>query len=342
MTCHSLICHIVNTTDLQEALLTESIQTYAHHLRCIYKKLCTNTRLFMRPEEDTFVDLVIVKNDINEMSRTTIHCCTDDILRKKTPISLEGLCQLPFGSSILIEGASGIGKSMLAFELCHQWVNGKLLQQFSLLLFFRLRDSLVKNALSSVEELLGYYLDSQSWKKQIIQEIIDMKGEGVLIILEGDSQFTNKLVKNAEKIRQCLPLSIIIVTSRSLTKSQYNLCSYLFTHKFEVQGFTEDKKSEYIHNFFKGNKAQHEEFLKHITSFSEVNELLYVPINLAILLHVFESSFVDGSISYLPETMTELYDTLVQILIYRHLKNSSHTMDVKFKSLKDLPQAALS
>ena len=324
---------------MQVALLTESIQTYAHHLRCIYKKLCTNTKLFLCP--DFFVDLAIVENDMKETSRATIHCCVDDILRKKTPISLEGLCQLPLGSSILIEGAPGIGKSMLAFELRRRWVNRRLLQQFSLLLFLRLGDSLVQSALSSAEDLLGYYLDSQSWKQQAIQDIIDKNGEGVLIILEGGSQFTDELVNNADKIRQCLPLSTFIVITRSLTKYRQQNFYYFFTHHFEVQGFREDKRSQYIHNFFKGNEALYQEFLKCITCFSEVNELLYVPINLAILLHVFKSSFVDGSISCLPETITELYDTLVQILIYQYLRDSSHTMDISFKSLKDLPQSAL-
>ena len=281
----------------------------------------------------------------DEFSRSTLHGSIDDICKRKRFISIDDLCKIPCGSLILIEGAPGIGKSVLAFELCRRWFKKEeILQHYSLLLLLRLRDKNVQSKLSSVEELLGCFLHSQSWKQLAIQDIIDNSGEGVMIILDGYDELPDEVPNNGnilDQIMQSLPLATVIVTSRPSVKRQLTE-RINFTHHIEVLGFTKDSRTEYIRKFFKGDEVLHEKFHQYIKCFHKLNEFLYVPINLVIILDIFQHSLVDSSTFCLPKTMTELYDTLVRMLIYRHLKSLHPSKDINFSSLKELPQPALS
>ena len=334
---------------MQEASLTESIKTCADHLKLYYA-----TRSYMKRSSgpkispsDVFIDLALAENDSNQFSLAIVHGSVDHILKRKTQLTLEDLHLIQYGSSVLIEGGPGIGKSTLAVELCRRWVNKIALQQYSILLLLRLRDEPIQNALSSIDQLLGCYLHFKSRKEEAIQDIIDNSGKGVMMILEGYDELPDELVNDSDRvfdqIMQTLPLATIIVTTRSSVKRQL-IQSVCFTHHIEVLGFTEDNKTKYIHNFFESKESlhMHDNFLRYIKNFPKIEGCLYVPINLEILLEVFQDSLVDGRVSCRPVTMTELYDTLVRMLIRRHLKSLHPSKDVNVSSLKELPQLTLS
>ena len=322
---------------MSETSSTKPINDYREHLRSTYKRWCHADTKWPQDSSATnmFVDLAIVEND---------PAYNDKFFQTK-PISLEYLCQLPCGSAILIEGAPGIGKSTLAYELCHRWSNGMALQCHRLLLLLQLRDKTVQSSLLSIEKLLGCYLDKQSWKSQAVQDIIDESGSGVLIILEGYDELPDNIdgsdVFN-KVIQQNLSKATIVVTTRPSAKRKLVQNTHLFTHHIEVLGFTKVSKDQYISKFFKGKESLRDNFCQYIKRFPIIEGCLYVPINLAITLKVFQHSLIDGRVSYLPETMTELYDTLIRMLIYRHLKSLHPSKDFNFSSLKELPQPALS
>ena len=327
--------------------MTEPIKRYADVLRSTYKQWRHADTKWPQGFFSTtymFVDLAIVENDPDyndAFFRATIHGSVDDIIeKKKTPISLEDFCQLPCGSSILIEGAPGIGKSTLAFEICRRWSNGVAFQHHHLVLLLQLRDKTVQNSLTSIEKLLGCYLDKQSWKSQAVQDIIDEGGSGMLIILEGYDELSDDMdgayVVN-KVIQQNISKATTIITTRPSAKSKLAQIIRAFTHHIEVLGFTKANKDQYISKFFK-DKESLQHFHQYIKRFPVIEGCLYVPINLVIVLDIFQHSHVDSS---LPETMTELYDTLVRMLIYRHLKSHDPSKVINFSSLKELPQPAL-
>ena len=336
---------------MSEKSLTMPIKDYGDFLRSTYKRWrCADIKW---PQDSSmtniFVDLAIVKNDPDyndKFFRATIHGSVDDIIeKKKTPISLEDFCHLPCGLSILIEGAPGIGKSTLAFELCLRWCNDMAFQNHHLVLLLQLRDKTVQSSLLSIEKLLGCYLDKQSWKSQAVQDIIDESGSGVLIILEGYDELPDSIdgayVVNKVILRN-LSKATIIVTTRPSAKHKLIQSTHSFTHHIEVLGFTKASKEQCISKFFKDKESLYDSFCQYLQRFPCIEGCLYVPINLAITLNVFQDSFVNGKDSCLPETMTELYDTLIRMLIYRHLKSLHPSKEINFSSLKELPQPALS
>ena len=61
---------------------------------------------------------------------------------------------------ILIEGAPGIGKSVLAKEIAFRWARGELLKDFALVILVHLRDPQLFT-MKSVTELLQLYTSSR-------------------------------------------------------------------------------------------------------------------------------------------------------------------------------------
>ena len=335
----------------QPPCLSEEVKEYAEHVRDIYMQLHhADTKWpcgFNSPSEmNMFIDLAIVKNDPDyndEFSRATVHGSIDDIVeKKKAPISLEDLCKIPCGSSVLIEGAPGIGKSTLAFELCRRWVSGIAFQKHNLLLLLQLRDKMVQSNLSSIKSLLGCYLDEQSWKQKAVEDIINKRGSGVLIILEGYDELPDNMdgtcvINNV--LRRNVSKATIIVTTRPSSKHRLVKSMSIFKYHIEVLGFTKASIAQYVSKFFEDKDPfQHAHFQEYIKRFPLIEGCLYVPINLIIVLDVFQHSCRTS----LPETMTELYDTLIRMLIYRHLKSLHPSMNINFSSLKELPQPTLS
>ena len=309
-------------------------------MRSIYKRWHPDPK-WSPAKIKVVVDLAIIESSMDyndKFSRSSLHGSIDDICQKKISISLEALCQLPCGSIVLIEGAPGIGKSVLAFEICRFWVDKKALHHYSLLLLLRLRDKLVQNNLLTIKDLLKCFLCDQSWKQAAIQDIIDNSGEGLLMILEGYDELPEELLNKSDQIfdqiMQNIPQATIMVTSRPSLKCNLKQ-RFEFTHHIEVLGFTKNSIAQYIQEFFNSNMKLQDKFFQYLKRFPKIEGCLYVPIILVIVLDVFQHSFVDGKVCLL-ETMTELYDILVQMLIYRHLKD---TNNVNFKSLKELPQS---
>ena len=324
-------------------VLPDCIHKYADHLRALYKQWKPDPK-WSPAKTKLYVDLAVVENDPNhndKFSKSTLHRSVDDILRKKTPISLEELCEIPLESLYLIEGAPGIGKSTLAFELCRRWVDKEAFQHYSVLLLLRLRDEAVQN-LSSAKDLLVYFLCSQSWKQEAVQTIIDSSGKGVLIILEGFDELPEYIATNSRSVFfeliNTLPRATIIITSRPSAKLhlEKELC---FTQHIEVLGFTKDSISKYVRKFF----LLHHKFKQCLQQFPKLKECLHIPIILVIVLDVFsEQFFSDKQLTQSTTlTYTELYEMLIRMLILRHLKNQNPGKNIKFSCLDELPQQEL-
>ena len=92
-----------------------------------------------------------------------LHGNIDLIQQKKTPLTKDQITVLPKGETartVLIEGAPGIGKTTLLWQLCHQWADGELLQQWELVILVQLRDETTRTA-QCLSDLLYHQPDDR-------------------------------------------------------------------------------------------------------------------------------------------------------------------------------------
>ena len=321
--------------------MTESIKKYSHHLKRLYKKQKPESKWSMESAPSTvYVDLAVLKKDevcSDPFTKSTIHGIDDDIFQRKDPLSLEDLCSIDYGDAILIEGAPGIGKSMLAFEICKRWVQGSALQNYALLLLLRLRDKFIQKC-QTVRELLGSLLGEPSWKATAIQDIINNSGEGLIVIFEGFDELPEELTESDSLFFQFareLSGASLVFTSRPSAKHCLKQ-ELTFERHVEVIGFTPASIKKYVTEFFKGDSEHIRSFYQHLEESPRIGDCLYVPVYLVIICSIFMQCIRNDEQVPLKGivTSTKLYHIMIRTLLYRHMK--SQDPDKKISTLEDL------
>ena len=107
---------------------------------------------------------------------------------KRTPLAYGDLFKEESGKrpvrKVLVEGDAGIGKTTLCIAVSEDWANGKLFQQFELVLLLPLRMKVVASA-GSLPELLKLLHPSPRLCDSVARYLEEEEGERVLIIADG-------------------------------------------------------------------------------------------------------------------------------------------------------------
>ena len=123
---------------------------------------------------------------------------------------------------ILIEGAPGIGKSVLLKEIAYKWANKQLLQKFELVLLVCLCNPSLQQ-IQSVDDLLQLFFcigDTHATEtiSACAQYLFANGGKSLTLLLDGYDEYPEQLRKNSLVTnilkRQVLPLCGLIVSSR--------------------------------------------------------------------------------------------------------------------------------
>ena len=229
---------------------------------------------------------------------------------------------------VLMEGAPGIGKSTLAWELCRKWEELSCMQEYSLVVLLRLREKRVQQ-ISEVSQLFISY--ESKHKKSLVEEVSESQGSGVLFILDGFDELPKTLQKEGfllDLIRSdVLPGSTVLVTSRpSATAQLLTSCS---PKHIEILGFTQESVKAYASSIFSSEPEKLKKFLDSISASENpaINSLMYVPLNAAIIVQIYLDCKSDA---LLPHTLTELYTLLCLTILNRDLK-------IRVDKFEDLP-----
>ena len=231
---------------------------------------------------------------------------------------------------VLIEGGPGMGKSTLAINMCKCWAEDELLQQYDAVILLPLRDPEIQAANNTSDLLL---IENENERKALYDKITASEGDKVCFILEGYDELPEQLRKAPvfAKLKEKLPKCTVIYTSRPEACNQ--LRSFA-SHRLEIRGFKEEQVNEYNVKAFEDvedGKEKAEKLTAQVMNNPSIRSILYVPINIAILCHLFLLTLT------LPTTLTELYTLLCLNLILRHINKNSPGEISFLDSLDDLP-----
>ena len=285
------------------------------------------------------------------------HGDVDAILRKKRPIEFSSIAQgIPVSQPlIVIEGAPGVGKSTFAWEYCRKWERGEIAQRYKLVLLLRLRDEMISKATSFSHLLNCIYNDSEICDA-VQREMKFDHGTRILILLEGFDELPNDYRSQSSLfmkiIRGKLPEirnATVLVTSRPwATRDLHRKCRPRIFQHLEILGFRDKQIEEYVKSIYSDDngvicesaRKSLKGFMEYIRTYPQIRACMYIPLNTAIVVSVYQECQRDSCI--LPKTLTELYFALLQTILLRYLHGHQNYSEQtwQIQSLeRDLPKS---
>ena len=255
---------------------------------------------------------------------------TTDISEILAPLEVSDKAQI-----ILIEGAPGIGKTILLKHIAYSWAEQGMLQKYELLLLVYLRDPIVQK-MTSLKELFQYFCYKHNIEGEdvatCIQHISSNQGKTLILLLDGYDEIPEELRGNsliADILnRQVLPDCGLVVSSRPhasvLLRKQATL-------RVDILGFTEEQRKHYIEHSL-NDQSQIKQLTTYLDQHNIISSLCYLPFYILLLLFLYKQGFP------LPNNVTELYNIFICLTIHRNLSKYGNTAKQAIKDINNLPE----
>ena len=264
--------------------------------------------------------------------------CTKDITEIFTPAQNSDTHFTAAPHFILIEGAPGIGKTILSKEIAFQWANKALLIEKQLLFLIFLRDPYVRK-INSLREFVAYAICSSLLNKNvelISQYLENTSGIDVTIVFDGYDEISCEIRGNSfiAKIinRKILMHCGLVITSRPTASTNLHGNA---DRRVEILGFTKVDRMRFVRQSLKGNPIKIKQLETYLEENPFINSLCYIPLNMTILMCIFKE-ILDSRNHTLPKNQTEINDHFICITISRFLRRKNASPSI-LKSLTDLP-----
>ena len=237
--------------------------------------------------------------------------------------------------TILIEGAPGIGKTILLKHIAYSWAEQGMLQKYNLVLLVHLRDPTVQK-MSTLEQLFQYFckpFGSNATKIAITcsEYFLENNGKSLTLLLDGYDEMPEELRGNsliADILnRQVLPDCGLVVSSRPhaslLLREQASL-------RVDILGFSEEQRKHYIEHSL-NDQTQIKQLNTYLDQHNIISSLCYLPFNILLLLFLYKQGF-------LPNNATELYSIFICLTIRRNLTKYGITAKHVITDINNLPE----
>ena len=243
----------------------------------------------------------------------------------------------------IIYGQPGTGKTTFLKHLCQKVASDEP-SDFSLILFFPLRDKAVSQALKSnaipcnvgLESLLQYYVSDGSCS-DVTWELLQCQGKDVLIILDGADEVRGLMDNPDGSLLGTLLEGRLLPQAHFIVSTRPGGCPLLQEHSslfYEILGFDEKAVKAYVKEFFKSEPGKGEAMLSDLMARPDLMGGAYVPVNLLIFCSIYEHG-VAGRSAF-PATMTECYKSSTAKTVTREKQKVKKAYRVD-PSLADLP-----
>ena len=235
---------------------------------------------------------------------------------------------------ILVEGAPGIGKTVLLKEIAYKWANRELLQKFELVLLVYLRDPSLQR-IGSINDLLQLFCKGDKNATQIVnacaQYLFDNGGKTLTLLLDGYDEYPRDLQETsliADILkRQVLPLCGLVVSSRPHASQHLHKQAAI---RVDILGFTETEQELYIKQALPDQPHKVEELTQYLHQHPSVDSICFNPFNMVVLLYLYK-------LGILPNNSTELYHHFICSTICRHLSKFGNLTN-EITDLTNLPE----
>ena len=238
--------------------------------------------------------------------------------------------------TILIEGAPGIGKTILLKHIAYSWAEQGILQKYELVLLVYLRDPTVQK-MSTPEQLFQYFckpFGSNAAKTAVTcsEYFLGNNGLTLALLIDGYDELPEELRDNsliADILnRQVLPDCGLVVSSRPhasvLLRKQAKL-------RVDILGFTEEQRKHYIEHSL-NDQSQIKQLTTYLEQHVIMSSLCYVPFNIVLLLFLYKQGVP------LPNNATQLYNIFICLTIRRNLTKYGVTVKQPITDINNLPE----
>ena len=218
----------------------------------------------------------------------------------------------PKRNFLLIEGAQGMGKSILLKEIAYRWaknIDSKALITCKLVFLIPLHDPQV-HKVKTLSDFLQYFCEKHSFPRKVIDSAFvssdNFNGTNVAFLFDSFEEFPtdHDLQKDSfvYKVlkREVLPKCVLVVSSHPHASACLRPDTTVRVH---LLGFTEiQQKKKFIEKALE-DQQQNREVTQYLERESRINDLCFLPLNMAILLHLYLFNRALFSIN-----LTELYN----------------------------------
>ena len=245
----------------------------------------------------------------------------------------------------ILYGQPGTGKTTFLKHLCQKVANDEP-SDFSLVLYFPLRDKAVSQALKSsttpydcsLESLLQYYIPDKTRCADAIRELLQCQGNNVLIILDGADEVRSLMDSPKGSLLSGLMEGRLLPQAHFIVTTRPGGCPLLQEHSslfYEMLGFDDKAVESYVKEFFKSEPGKGEAMLSDLMARPDLMGGAYIPMNLLIFCSIYEHGVAGRSV--FPATMTECYKSSIARIVTRE-KQKTERRDYQIgQSLADLP-----